>query len=104
MGDCTHSLYCRITIANSREKSAERMQSKHKKRRLKESGTEETLRPCKKRPLHASEGGTEALKTDVDFNGEVEEGQNHPWSNLQLILSLQSKELDIQQSVPLSIS
>lgn len=98
------SLLCRMSMANCRENRPEGMQSKQKKnkRKVQESCMEGVLRPCKTRCVDASEAGTQALT--VDANRTVEEGQNHPWTNLQLILSLQSKEVDIQQSVPLSIS
>lgn len=92
-------------MADSEAKPKKRQTRNNKKRKLR--SPEETERPPKK---HRSENRREETKV-----GHVEElerrepnqellGEGSPWRNLQLILSLQNKELDLQKLVSFSIS
>ncbi|KAK4793395.1 hypothetical protein SAY86_023830 [Trapa natans] len=91
-------------MASCRDKRPEGMQSKHKRKKIKlmESCAEETRRPRKTPRVESSEAGTQKFTDDVDVNSKVEERQNHPWSNLELILYLKSKEIDTQRKLELA--
>lgn len=92
-------------MADSDANSKKRQTKNNRKRKLR--SPEETERPPK---THRSENWRE--QTEVGHVQELERrelnqellGEGSPWRNLQLILSLQNKELDIQKLVSFSIS
>lgn len=95
-------------MADSESKFKEKRTKKNKKR--KERIIEETERRPKTHRISFSEQRSEPRiveEEEAEMSGQRELEQNLeegcPWRNLQLILSLQNKNLDIQKSVPFYI-
>ncbi|XP_022748029.1 uncharacterized protein LOC111297639 [Durio zibethinus] len=78
--------------------------SKKKKRKLKASEEEPNLRKrhhsdsSKKGPKEVEEGESSAQREEPELNTTEE----RPWRNLQLILSLQNKRIDLQKKVEMA--
>ncbi|KAG7978151.1 hypothetical protein I3843_05G068500 [Carya illinoinensis] len=95
-------------MADSEAKSKEGNMKKNKKRKL--SGPEEAEIPPKPQRIALSENRRE--QTDVERAEELEQRdpnqelieEGSPWRNLQLILSLQKKELDLPKKLELASS
>ncbi|PRQ22008.1 putative nucleolar 27S pre-rRNA processing, Urb2/Npa2 [Rosa chinensis] len=88
-------------MAHSGANLKQRQPKKNKKKR-KQSGPEESERPPKTNRTSSSENENEPQGQNFEVGKAEEPNQGGPWRNLELILSIQNRELDLHKKVELA--
>ncbi|KAM5549964.1 hypothetical protein ABKV19_001077 [Rosa sericea] len=88
-------------MADSGANPKQRQPKKNKKKR-KQSGPEESERPPKTNRTNSSENENEPQDQNFEVGRAEKPNQGGPWRNLELILSIQNRELDLHKKVELA--
>ncbi|XP_040369829.1 uncharacterized protein LOC112186617 isoform X2 [Rosa chinensis] len=88
-------------MADSGANPKQRQPKKNKKKR-KQSGPQESERPPKTNRTNSSENENEPQDQNFEVGKAEKPNQGGPWRNLELILSIQNRELDLHKKVELA--
>ncbi|KAM5549952.1 hypothetical protein ABKV19_001070 [Rosa sericea] len=89
-------------MADSGADNPKQRQPKKSKKKRKQSGPEESERPPKTNRTNSPENENEPQDQNFEVGKAEKPNQGGPWRNLELILSIQNRELDLHKKVELA--